>query len=153
LTCSTARSAVTWSLSISFAVARCHGIHGRARCSDGDDQDRRGAAAETCRPVGANASLRVRSDETSTGRTGVNRFGASVILLALLPASWSWTPVSWPGRARWLGALLARHVSLSLHASVRPPHACGVRARPGIDKPSSGSALHQKFRRSPYVPR
>jgi hypothetical protein len=55
LTCSTARSAVTWSLSISFAVARCHGIHGRARCSDGDD---RGAAAETCRPVGANASLR-----------------------------------------------------------------------------------------------
>jgi len=58
LTCSTARSAVTWSLSISFAVARCHGIHGRARCSDGDDQDRRGAAAETCRPVGANASLR-----------------------------------------------------------------------------------------------
>ena len=50
---------LVWSLSISFAVARCHGIHGRARCSDGEDQDRRGAAAETRRPVGSNVrSLR-----------------------------------------------------------------------------------------------
>jgi len=116
------------------------------------------------RPAGRWARTRhcVRSDETSTGRTGVNRFGASVILLALLPASWSWTPVSWPGRARWLGALLARHVSLSLHASVRPPHACGVRARPGIDEPSSCSgglrtyhdelAIYKEFVNFPIVP-
>jgi hypothetical protein len=71
------------------------------------------------------------SDEMSTGRAGANRVGASV-----LPYLRFITGVVEAGKlAWWLRALLAPHVSLSLHA-------CGV---PGLGSMSSapGSALHR----------